>query len=158
MFIINNWNYNYEAHLRNTKDNLILLRKIFGLSLLAKKDFAECLSMTEEHLKDKLAGEIEVKPTDIEKALDFAKENGYWDEYGFKLVTDNISSLYKRIIDFSNLPVTTAADMMGIAPPKLHKLYHRKQESCKFDDLKKLLKFAADHRLQVIIAYCGGPE
>jgi hypothetical protein len=151
----------YIFNLRNCGDmdteaeKTEFVKKVIALCSLTKTEFATFLEIDSTKLRNKLYTGNKSKFTDAEisKILRLAKKENIYDINGFKLYTDDIKGMCRKIIDFADITVFKAAHEMDLSKDIIYPLYNGETHKIDAAHVKKLLAFAHNYRLKVVIKH-----
>lgn len=137
------------------EENIILIKKVIALSGYDREKFAEAvLDMKLGTLNAKISGKHSVfNDSEIAEAWNYARKNGFWDEYGFKYETDDILLLWKRVMDFTLLPIYDIGLRLEIQQQKIYRYHRMEYDKVSADETKKILALASEHNLRAVLKF-----
>lgn len=132
-----------------------IIRKVLVLSQLDREKFAtDILGMTPGTMSVKMSESgYGFSDDHVSKALAYASRNGIWDEYGFKFETDDLSILWRAIIDFTLLPIYQVSEILDIPHPRVYRIRSGKYDRIPKAETKKILALANKHNLRASLKY-----
>ena len=143
-------------HMETQEERIEYTNKVIALSGLTKDEFADqVLNIKVRTLYMKLtpSSPSQLSEDDMNLIIRYAKRIQVYDLYGFKLYSDDILTVWRKVIDFSGLSAYQACSKMQLSKSALYPYYSGTMKRVDPEHMKKLLRFAYDYRLNLVIKY-----
>ena len=131
--------------------NATFVKQIIALSGLKREDFAaKVLEINPTTLNEKLSGKrLYFSDKEVSRVTTYAKQKGFWSEYGFQYKTNDVQDFVRAIHAFSLMSVYEIYQNTGISEKKFSRLVRGEVKSITNKDLKTLLAFANHLKLDI---------